>query len=185
MKRRLLLGVLGTMLLGLAVATPASAQPRRYAGPTILDQLYAANRHSGEFTTLLVALECTGLDLVLGDPYSGTFTLLAPTNAAFAADGLYPEDILDLCYEDPELLRDILLYHVVPGQRSLQTLYRQRYVPTLLDGFSVYVTAGYIHRTLVFYVDDARFIPHAVLAYNGAIHKIDRVLFPFVAVPAS
>lgn len=43
---------------------------------------------------------------------SGTFTIFAPTNAAFAAlDPMLVDDLM----ADPELLKSVLLYHVVPG----------------------------------------------------------------------
>ena len=73
---------------------------------------------NGSFTTLVAALQATGLDTVLDDPES-TFTVFAPTDAAFALLG---QDTIDALLADPDTLKDILLYHVISGQRSCKML---------------------------------------------------------------
>ncbi|WP_440056914.1 fasciclin domain-containing protein (plasmid) [Pseudoalteromonas sp. T1lg65] len=68
------------------------------------------------FSTLLAALQATGLDQVLDDP-SKKFTVFAPTNAAFAALG---EGAVASLLEQPEVLTDILTYHVLEGEVDAQ-----------------------------------------------------------------
>ena len=46
----------------------------------------------------------------LGD---GPFTVFAPTNAAFAK---LPADLVSAVTSDTDLLKTVLLYHVVPGK---------------------------------------------------------------------
>ncbi|MEM9675070.1 MAG: fasciclin domain-containing protein [Bacteroidota bacterium] len=61
-----------------------------------------------ELSTLVAALQKTGLDTVLVE--GGPYTVFAPTNAAFAAAGV------DVDATAGELLRPILLYHVLGGR---------------------------------------------------------------------
>ena len=65
-----------------------------------------------DFSTLVVALQATELDAVLADE-SQTFTVFAPTDAAFALLG---QDTIDALLADTEALSNILLYHVIAGQ---------------------------------------------------------------------
>src|SRR5690606_27208246 len=66
---------------------------------------------NGNFTTLVAALQATGLDDVLDDMDS-TFTVFAPTDGAFALLG---QDTIDALLADTDTLSDILLYHVISG----------------------------------------------------------------------
>lgn len=61
-----------------------------------------------ELSNLVTALQKTGLDTVLVE--DGPYTVFAPTNAAFAAAGV------DVEATAGELLRPILLYHVLSGR---------------------------------------------------------------------
>jgi hypothetical protein len=72
-------------------------------------------RAAGNFTTLIAALEATGLDTVLAD-LNGSFTVFAPTDAAFSALG---EDTINALLADTDALSDILLYHVIAGNEIL------------------------------------------------------------------
>lgn len=58
----------------------------------------------------VAALQATSLDAVLADE-SKTYTVFAPTDAAFAALGT---DTINALLGDTETLSDILLYHVFP-----------------------------------------------------------------------
>ncbi|MTB52403.1 fasciclin domain-containing protein [Lewinella sp. W8] len=72
--------------------------------PQTLSELVADD---DRFTTLLGALESTGLDFTLNQP--GPYTVFAPTDAAFTASGV------DLTALSTDELRNVLLYHVVSG----------------------------------------------------------------------
>ena len=65
---------------------------------------------AGSFTTLVSLLQATGLDATLADADS-SFTVFAPTDAAFA---MIDPATLDILTENPDVLRSILLQHVVP-----------------------------------------------------------------------
>merc|ERR1711878_151715 len=64
---------------------------------------------NGASTLIDFAVKAGLADTLTGD---GPFTIFAPTNAAFAA---LPKEIVDAVSADTELLKSVLLYHVVPG----------------------------------------------------------------------
>ena len=75
---------------------------------TIVDVAVA----DGNFTTLVTALQTTGLDVTLSD-VDATFTVFAPTDDAFALLG---EDTINALLADADALSNILTYHVINGQ---------------------------------------------------------------------
>lgn len=124
------------------------------------------------FTTLTAAVVKAELLPALSNPL-GTFTVFAPTNAAFdnlASDlGTDLNGILAL----PNLA-DVLLYHVV-GSIALSTDLTNGNVPTL-QGSDVIVdlTSGVM-------INDASVAMADVTADNGVVHVIDKVLIPGTA----
>merc|ERR1711988_1198673 len=64
---------------------------------------------NGASTLIDFAVKAGLADTLTGE---GPFTVFAPTNAAFAA---LPQEIVDAVSADTELLKSVLLYHVVPG----------------------------------------------------------------------
>ena len=94
--------------------------------------------------------------------------MFAPTDDAFAA---LPEGVLAGLLADTEALTDVLLYHVLAGQQSSESLLAQGAVATL-QGQQVIVSEGsaLVNGVLISSPD--------VLAANGTIHIIDEVLIP-------
>jgi basic membrane lipoprotein Med (substrate-binding protein (PBP1-ABC) superfamily) len=141
--------------------------------PTIAEVVVASTTaETPEFTTLLAAVMATGWDTDLAE--GGPFTVFAPTDAAFAAAlealGMTAEDLL----ADPELLTNILLYHVVPGAMTSSMIGAGMpgTLPTL-NGAELTLTYGDMLM-----VDGANVVMTDVLARNGVIHVIDAVLLP-------
>lgn len=126
----------------------------------------------GRFQELSRALASTGLDTTLANE-SQTFTLFAPTDAAFAALG---EEVATALATDPDLLRALLLHHLLLGAE--------------LDGAAVLASAGGRLATAnggeialglrggELYINDARVAIADIQASNGVIHAIDAVLIP-------
>src|SRR5690606_24188763 len=81
------------------------------AAPTVVEVALAVNAETGEFSTLIAALQAAGLVETLQG--AGPFTVFAPTDAAFAAIDLNADNIGSL---PVDALRNILLYHVAPGR---------------------------------------------------------------------
>jgi uncharacterized surface protein with fasciclin (FAS1) repeats len=124
---------------------------------------------AGGFTTLASLLERAGLAETLAG--GGPFTVFAPTDEAFEA---VPQETLDALAKDREMLRAVLLYHVVEGEARASDVASMRSAETL-NGDSVRLRAnGDTVR-----VDGARVVKADVTASNGVIHVIDEVLIPF------
>lgn len=122
----------------------------------------------GRFNTLVAALAATGLDEVVGA--AEALTIFAPTDEAFAA---LPAGAVEALLAKPDDLKKILLYHVVAGEQSADGLLHQRYVETL-QGAKV-VVYGWWGRV---FVNRSAVIDANVMASNGVVHAINRVLMP-------
>lgn len=131
----------------------------------IVDTAVAA----GNFSTLVAAVQAAGLvDTLKGE---GPFTVFAPTDEAFAK---LPAGTVDALLADPEgALKQILLYHVVPGKVLSSDLIDGLEAPTA-QGENVKFTLG-DGKALV---NDANIIAADIEASNGVIHVIDSVILP-------
>lgn len=155
-----------------AVTALAVAQYGRASKPA--DDIPTVAQKAGQFTTLVKALQAAELvDALKG---KGPFTVFAPTDAAFAK---LPKGTLEdlLKPENKEKLRSILLYHVVAGKylaADVKKLKSGTQVETLLKGKKITVT----RKRDGIYVNDAKVIKTDVMASNGVIHVIDKVILP-------
>ena len=119
------------------------------------------------FSTLLKALEAGALTEFLGG--DGPFTLLAPTDEAFAA--LAPE-LLDRLLADEERLNNLLRYHVLQGRYTASDLTGLDTVTTL-EGSDLQVETDDGLR-----LDEATVVQPDLAADNGVIHGLDQVMLP-------
>lgn len=123
-----------------------------------------------QFSTLVAAVTAAGLvDTLKGD---GPFTVFAPTNAAFEA---LPAGTVEnlLKPENKDQLIAILTYHVVPGAVTSDQLAGQRMDVATVQGQTVHIDG----RSGV-KVNESRVTTADIIASNGVIHVIDRVLLP-------
>ncbi|MGA7952065.1 MAG: fasciclin domain-containing protein [Gloeobacterales cyanobacterium] len=120
---------------------------------------------AGSFQTLVAAVQAAGLVEALKSP--GPFTVFAPYDDAFAK--LPPGTITTLLQNIPQLTR-ILTYHVVPG-RLLQADLAKLSTVTSLEGSPI--TLDFSEG---FEVKNATVVTADVIADNGVIHVIDKVL---------
>jgi transforming growth factor-beta-induced protein len=128
---------------------------------------------SGEFPTLVAAIEAAGLVDTLNGP--GPFTVFAPTEEAFA-DLLTTLDVTaEELLADTETLTAVLTYHVVPVEATSETV-------VTLDGAEVETVNGAPVLISVdgdsVMVNDANVLAVDIEASNGVIHVIDKVLLP-------
>ncbi|WP_232522305.1 fasciclin domain-containing protein [Marinimicrobium alkaliphilum] len=129
------------------------------------------------FSTLVTALELTGLDIVLDD-LSAEFTVFAPTNAAFDA---LEDGVLEGLLEQPEALAEILLYHVFGGDTVLADAAIS--IASSGDNIITMANANEDEAALslsgeYLYVNLSRVITPNVTADNGVIHAVDKVMMP-------
>ncbi|MDP7373727.1 MAG: fasciclin domain-containing protein, partial [Candidatus Poseidoniaceae archaeon] len=132
-------------------------------------------QNTGIHDSLVAAL--SHAELVSALQADGPFTVFAPTDDAFVAAGI------DLSTFDTEeenaTLADILLYHVVIGEVTASAVTDGMNAEALNgDDLSFTVTDG------VVMVNDATVTSADVMASNGVIHVIDKVLMPPADEPA-
>jgi transforming growth factor-beta-induced protein len=120
-------------------------------------------------STLVTAIETAGLSSTLKG--EGPFTVFAPTNAAF--DKL-PDGVLQDLLDNPDILAQVLQYHVLNG-KVMSADVTTGSVPTLLSGSSIDVVVDGNQITLN---GLSNVIGADVDASNGVVHLIDEVLIP-------
>ena len=123
---------------------------------------------AGKFKTLTSLLKQAGLAGTLQG--KGSYTVFAPTDAAFAK---VPKATLQALGQDKAKLRSVLLYHVVKGKLTAAKVVKRRSVKTL-NGQRVRIRV----RGETVRVGGARVTTADVRASNGVIHVIDKVLIP-------
>ena len=147
-------------------AAPAPAQPAAHAAAqrNIVQTAVAA----GQFTTLVKLVKAAGLAGTLQKP--GPYTVFAPTDAAFKK---VPKATLAVLAKDKAKLRAVLLYHVVKGKVTAAQAMKLRSARTLEgQSLSIRVSGGKV------VVGGATVMKANVMASNGVIHVINKVLIP-------
>jgi uncharacterized surface protein with fasciclin (FAS1) repeats len=158
---------LSTLAAAALLALPAAAEAQ-YA-PAAKDIVTVATE-AGSFTTLVAAVQAAGLVETLQGP--GPFTVFAPTDEAFAK---LPAGTVEQLLANPEALRAVLTYHVVPGRVMAADVVRNNGgTPATVQGqtLRIRVVDGKVM------VNDATVVGADVRASNGVIHVIDTVVLP-------
>ena len=142
------------------------------ANPNLVEKA----RSNSNLTVLVEAVEAADLAATLSGP--GPFTLFAPTDSAFAAMltelGLTKAQLLS----DKELLTKVLTYHVLSRSVTAAEVMPGKAVTSVQGGFfkvdaansELIITDGR-NRT-------SKIIAADILASNGVIHLVDKVLLP-------
>jgi len=132
-------------------------------GKDIVDTAVAA----GSFDTLAKALTAAGLVDTLKGP--GPFTVFAPTDEAFAK---LPAGTLDALLKDKGKLTAVLTYHVVAGKVTAADVAKLTSAKTVQGQEVKISTMGGVM------VNDAHVVKTDIMASNGVIHVIDKVILP-------
>lgn len=132
--------------------------------------ILAVAKSAGTFNTLIAAVEAAGLTSVLQG--KGPFTVLAPTDEAFAA---LPKGTVQklLKNENLEQLKAVLTYHAFSGTISAGDALSARSAETL-NGQPV----EFAIKDGLFQVNGATIRSTDIACDNGIIHVIDAVLLP-------
>jgi uncharacterized surface protein with fasciclin (FAS1) repeats len=157
LSRLVLIGAIAATAV--AAATANAAPPK----PNIVQTAVAA----GQFKTLVALVKRAGLAGALS---TKTVTVFAPTDAAFAK---VPKATLAGLAKNKAKLRAVLLYHVVEGKVTAAKAMELDSAKTL-EGKSlpIRVRGGKV------LVGGATVIKPDVMASNGVIHVINKVLIP-------
>ena len=171
--KRIFLNASLVIMMVVGSATASAAGPK---GPSVIDVAESVNAATGEFATLLFALEATGLKDVL-DNRNGQVTVFAPTDEAF---GKLPPELLAQVVSDLPTLTNVLLYHVAKGRRDAGDVIDSEQI-RMVNGDFIGVDFDGTTVTLIDnggVGDDATVIGPNVGAANGIIHVISEVLVP-------
>lgn len=142
-------------------ADPAAAKaPDPAAAKNIVDTAKGV----ANLSTFVKAVDAAGLTATLGG--AGPFTVLAPTDEAFAK---IPAKDLEALLADKAKLEALLQFHVVPGAVASKDFAAQKAVKSV-QGAELAIDGGKIVGATVVTPDLA--------ASNGVIHAIDTVLQP-------
>jgi uncharacterized surface protein with fasciclin (FAS1) repeats len=147
-----------------------------FAGDCGSKAAYAANKgdivatasSAGSFNTLLAAAKAAGLVETLQS--AGPFTVFAPTDEAFAK---LPAGTVENLLANPDQLRAILLYHVVPGKVMAADVVNLSSATTAEGSdIAIRVADGGVM------IDNANVTATDIETSNGVIHVIDTVILP-------
>ena len=151
----------------LTVSVPLSAVAGHHGKKKDIVDVAVAN---GSFKTLVAAVKAAGLVNTLKS--KGPFTVFAPTDAAFAA--LPKGTIANLLKpKNKGKLAAILTHHVLSGKVISRVVLGEKLSPKTVNGTSLSIdgTNGVV-------VSGAKVMTADVMASNGVIHVIDKVLLP-------
>jgi uncharacterized surface protein with fasciclin (FAS1) repeats len=165
-------------LSAVALANPMVGGAAMYSNKDIIDNAV----HSKDHTTLVAAVKAAGLVETLKG--KGPFTVLAPTNEAFAA---LPAGTVEnlLKPENKATLVKILTCHVIAGDVMSSTIVKMvkddggTHEVTTVGGCKLWLSTKDGH---VWIKDEAGGMAKVTIAdvkqSNGVIHVIDHVLLP-------
>ncbi len=122
--------------------------------------------HDGAFSRLLRAIRDAGLEETLKG--AGPFTVFAPEDAAFESA---QDELMHWMVDDATGLRQLLTHHVVEGRLMTKDLKTERPLRAV-DGSDLQLRPLGAHTR----VGEATIIRPDIVAKNGVIHAIDRVV---------
>ena len=130
--------------------------------------IVATASSAGSFNTLVAAVQAAGLVETLQS--DGPFTVFAPTDEAFAK---LPEGTVEALIANPDQLRAILLYHVVPGKVMAADVVSLNSATTAQGSdVEIMLADGGVM------INDANVTATDIETSNGVIHVIDTVIIP-------
>jgi uncharacterized surface protein with fasciclin (FAS1) repeats len=177
--------VLAILFIGILLAGCTSQPPAPVVTPTPtpvptpvpttpqLRTCYAIVADDPQFSVLGAALKASKLDAALNG--NGSFTILAPNDAAFAK---LPNGTVASLLKEPEgQLKQILLNHVVANKTLLAVD-----VVKLGEAKTMQGTVLKINTTDGVVIGGAKVTKTDIVCSNGVIHVVDRVILPPVEV---
>merc|ERR1712215_191630 len=128
-------------------------------------------------TTLVDFVVKAGLAETLAG--EGPFTVVAPDNHAFSK---LPADLVDTLMGDVELLKKVLLFHVVPGMSVMRKDIGNNMIVPFPDVNSVHIVNVYLQSKYYdgFVTVNGKIMKKPdIVADNGVIHMMSEVVYPF------
>jgi uncharacterized surface protein with fasciclin (FAS1) repeats len=158
-----------------AFAATAPAAPAESSAANAKNCVVVASNNKN-FSTLVSLVQQAGLVKTLSG--KGPFTIMAPTNAAFAKLKKTAPDTYDAVTTDNALLAKVLTYHVisgkVPAAAAIAVAKKNGSVKTV-EGEKIKLS---LKGSSLFINGNAKVIAPDVRCSNGIIHGINNVLVP-------
>jgi uncharacterized surface protein with fasciclin (FAS1) repeats len=152
------------IVLAAAAAALVAACATGPAGPVSVADTIARDP---QLSTLNTLVGQAGLTESLKQP--GPITVFAPTNEAFKT---VPAKTMDELAHNPAKLKAVLNYHVVPSKVLSSEVRNGNFKTAQGANLSLYKSGEFVT------VEDAA-VEHAdIVATNGVVHTVDRVLMP-------
>ena len=160
-----------------AAPTPTGMSSNTSPMPVATGDVVDVAMANPQLSTLVKAIQAAGLvDTLKG---TGPFTIFAPNNRAFARLGRVRGAAL---MADPAMLKNVLTYHVIAGAKvdaaTAMAMTSPTSPPTVQGG-----TLQVVTKNGKVMINNATVVQADIMASNGIIHIIDRVLMPPAATP--
>lgn len=161
----------------MTLAAAALAGTLGLASAASADNIVEIASADERFSTLVAAVSAAGLAETLQGP--GPFTVFAPVNDAFAA---LPEGTVEtlLKPENKDQLTNVLLYHVDDRKLTAEGIPAgSNYFKPILASERICITKGASGVSIADGTgNSANVVIANIMADNGVIHVIDKVLLP-------
>ena len=151
--------------------------------PYQMSNILDASLSTGEFKTLMLAVEKAGLTDTLRS--NGPFTVFAPTDEAFRN---LPVGTVEGWMNDLPRLRSILNYHIVDRKITAKEIHEMTLngrIPSLntLQGSPITLKTNltaqaWVNSKVTVFVNDAKIVRPEIETRNSIIYVVDRVLLP-------
>lgn len=159
-----------SLLASALLATMMLLSGQTHAQTAAPATVVAVAARAPELSTFYKLVQQAGLSASLEG--AGPVTVFAPTDDAFKA---VPAATLDKLSKEPELLKSVLNYHVVPGALKAENITANSSLTTV-NGAQIAASKAGEFVT----VDEGLVTKADLVAGNGVVHVIDRVLMPAV-----
>jgi uncharacterized surface protein with fasciclin (FAS1) repeats len=170
--RSIALSSLIAVLAAVSIAGGSAAAPAAQSAPGTVVQVAAAQP---QFSTLVSLVKKAGLGGALS---KGSLTVFAPTNAAFAYLKAHDAATYQAATTNVAVLKKVLAYHVIgkriPASAAIAASKSHATVSTL-EGEKI--SLSFVHGAIRLN-GKATVVKPNVMASNGVIHVINRVLVP-------
>ena len=152
-------------------AAPAAQAPAAASPVVAKGDLIQTAQASGQFSTFLKAVSSVNLTSVLKT--NQNLTLFAPTDAAFAA---LPAGELDklMAPDNGPLLQKVLTYHLINAKVDSSKIKGAKGEVKSVEGSPLMLDGSGATPM----VDGANIVQADVMASNGVLHVVDKVLLP-------
>ena len=127
---------------------------------------------AGTFRMFVSAIQAAELVDTLRS--TGPLTVFAPNDEAF---GKLPKGAFDDLLKNVPKLKAVLMYHIVAGKHAINEIGKMTTVITI-QGQEVKIDAHKWHLHVNPKINDASVTNYDLVADNGVIHVLDRVLMP-------